>query len=40
MSKPTHHSAASYAAKYLTGGNANINRLLRWLRMRKQEAKR
>ena len=38
MSKPTRLTAASYQAKYLKGGNASLNRLLRWVRMLRKEA--
>ena len=39
MSKPTLLNAAEYRAKYLMGGNANTNRLFRWLRMLRKEAR-
>lgn len=37
MSKPSLLTAAEYQAKYLKGGNANSNRLFRWLRMLRKE---
>lgn len=40
MSKPTTHTAETYHAKYLAGGNAKLSRLLRWIRMLKKEAKK
>ncbi len=39
MNRPTTLTAATYHAKYLEGGNANTNRLFRWLRMLCKEAK-
>lgn len=35
--RPTKHTAASYHAKYLEGGNASLNRLLRHARMVRSE---
>lgn len=33
----TRHTAASYHAKCLVGGNVSLNRLLRYMRMLKKE---
>lgn len=36
---PTRHTAASYQARYLVGGNASLNRLIRYRRMERKETR-
>jgi hypothetical protein len=40
MSKPTQYTAAGYHAKFILGGNASLNRLLRYVRMLNKDSDR